>query len=113
MENSSSDDLWNILKSELLTSVENNIPHKMVTNKNKLPWVDNKLKIKINKAKRLHKQSRKNEKLKKKYKNLKKTKQKDMRTAYWKYIVNMILDLPVQEPEDSNKKDILRTFLHT
>ena len=27
-----------------------------------------------------------------------------MRKAYWKYIENMIFDLPVQEPEDNTRK---------
>ena len=34
--------------------METNIPHKLTTGKKKLPWVDDQLSLKLNKAKRLH-----------------------------------------------------------
>jgi hypothetical protein len=35
-------------------SMKTNIPHKLTTGKKKLPWVDDQLSLKLNKAKRLH-----------------------------------------------------------
>jgi hypothetical protein len=43
--NSSTNDLWNTFTDGLLKSVKKNIPQKTITNKKKLPWVDNTLTI--------------------------------------------------------------------
>jgi len=103
-ETSSSNDLWKLFKDNLLSSIEANIPHKMITNKKKLPWVDDKLRIKINKVKRLHKKRKNGNKQLHRFKNMKRTLQQDMKKAYWKYIEKMIFDLPEHEPSDNKTK---------
>ena len=102
--NSTSEQLWKEFKDNILKSIEENIPQKTITNKKKLPWVDNKLKLKINKTKRLYGKRKNSPEQMQKYKKTKKSLQQDMRKAYWKYIENMIFDLPVQEPEDNTRK---------
>jgi hypothetical protein len=62
--------------------METNIPHKLTTVKKKLPWVDDQLRLKLNKAKRLHRKRKNSEAQMKKYKHIKKTIQQDMRKAY-------------------------------
>jgi len=91
-------DMWNIFKSKLTESVENNIPHKLLSYKNRLPWIHNNLRKMINRKNKLYYKMKKDKKYSEKYKNLKKQVQKEQRTAYWSYIENMILDLPVNEP---------------
>ena len=92
--------LWNTFKDGLLKTVNKNIPQKTITSKMKLPWITNKLRIQINKNKRLHRKSKTNSKLKDKYKNNRSKLQADIRRAYWGYIENMIFDLPVNEPDN-------------
>lgn len=91
-------DMRNIFKSKLIESVENNIPHKLLSYKNRLPWIHNTLGKMINRKNKLYYKMKKDKKYSEKYKNLKKQIQKEQRTAYWSYIENMILDLPVNEP---------------
>ena len=43
------DTLWIIFKTELITSIESNVPHKMITYKHRLPWVTHNLRKLINK----------------------------------------------------------------
>ena len=68
----------------------------------RLPWITNNLRIQINRNKRLHRKCKTNSKLKDKYKNNKRQLQSDIRKAYWnyRYIENMIFDLPVNEPDN-------------
>ena len=100
------DKLWNIFKEGLLTSINKNIPQKKITNNMKLPWITNKLRLQINRNKRLHRKCKNNSKLKDKYKNNKRLLQSDIRKAYWHYIENMIFDLPVTEPDNPCTKRI-------
>ena len=93
------DELWDIFKNGLLTSINNNIPQKTITSKMKLPWVNNKLRKQINRNKRLHRKCKTNTSLRDKYKNNRRTLQSDMRKAYWTYIENMIFDLPVNDSD--------------
>jgi hypothetical protein len=99
-----SDNLWKIFKEQLLNSMETNIPHKLTTGKKKLPWVDDQLRLKLNKAKRLHRKRNNSEAQMKKYKHIKKTIQQDMRKAYWEFIEQMIFNILDQEPDECRKK---------
>ena len=94
------DELWKLFKEGLLTSVDKNIPQKKITNSMKLPWITNKLRLQINRNKRLHRKCKTNSNLKDKYKNNKRQLQSDIRKAYWHCIENMIFDLPVNEPDN-------------
>ena len=100
------DKLWDIFKTSLLTSINNNIPQKTITNRMKLPWVNNKLRKQINRNKRLHRKCKTNPSLRDKHNNNKRILQSDMRKAYWTYIENMIFNLPV---DDSDTQCFKRT----
>ena len=102
---SNTNELWQTFKEDLIKTISTNIPQKQITHKMKLPWITDQLRIKINKTKRLHKKSKKNHHLQIRYKHMKKTLQADMRSAYWHYIENMILDLPIEELGTTNKKN--------
>ena len=90
------DSLWNTFKVNLITSIEQNIPTKMITYKHRLPWVTNNLRKLINKKNRAYSNRKQNPH---KFKELKKLVQKELRTAYWQYIEKMIYDIPVNEPD--------------
>ena len=100
------DKLLDIFKTSLLTLIHNNIPQKTITNRMKLPWVNNKLRKQINRNKRLHRKCKTNPSLRDKHNNNKRILQSDMRKAYWTYIENMIFDLPV---DDSDTQCFKRT----
>jgi hypothetical protein len=84
--------------------MKTNIPHKLTTGKKKLPWVDDQLRLKLNKAKRLHRKRKNSEAQMKKYKHIKKTIQQDMRKAYWEFIETIFFNIPDQEPDECRKK---------
>lgn len=90
--------LWELFKSNLTTSVEKNIPSKILRNKHRLPWITDKLRREINKKNKLFKK-RKDIKYTDKYKKMKAHVQKEQRKAYWDYIDKLICDLPVNEPD--------------
>ncbi|XP_071123809.1 uncharacterized protein [Mytilus edulis] len=73
-------DMWNTLKTNLTQSVENNIPHKFLTYKNRLPWIHNNLRKMINRKNKLYYKMKQNTKYADKYKHLKKQVQKEQRT---------------------------------
>jgi hypothetical protein len=50
------DTLWNIFKTELITSIESNVPHKMIAYKHRLPWVTPNLRKLINKKNKAERQ---------------------------------------------------------
>jgi hypothetical protein len=50
------DTLWNIFKTELITSIESNVPHKIITYKHHLPWVTSNLRKLINKKNKAERQ---------------------------------------------------------
>ena len=103
-ETATSDNLWKIFKEQLLNSMETNIPHKLTTGKKKVPWVDDQLRLKPNKAKRIHRKRKNSEAQMKKYRHIKKTNQQDMRKAYWEFREKMIFNIPDQEPDECRKK---------
>ena len=83
-------------------SISKNIPTKTIKYDNKLPWISDELRKKINKyrrklRKRQPKQKPKNEALKK----LKREIQKEQRQGYWRYIENMIFDIPIPDQESN------------
>ena len=56
------DTLWNTFKVNLITSIEQNIPSKMITYKHRLPWVTNELRKLINKKNRAYSKRKENKK---------------------------------------------------
>jgi hypothetical protein len=79
-------------KNDIINSIESNIPHKLFTYKKRLPWINNNLRKLINKKNKYHRKKNQNPSM---YKKLKHTVQKEQRKAYWKYIENIIFDLPI------------------
>jgi hypothetical protein len=48
-EKSDTNILWNTFKNDIINSIESNIPHKLFTYKQRLPWINNNLGKLINK----------------------------------------------------------------
>jgi len=95
------DTIWNTFKNDLQTSINKNIPTKTIKHANKLPWVSDNLRKKMNNLRRKlskNKTRQKSDKLK----DLKREIQKEQRQEYWKYIENMIFDMPI--PDQDNTK---------
>ena len=96
------DSMWNLFKDSLQMSISKNIPTKTTKYDNKLPWISDELRKKMNKyrrklRKRQSKQKPKSEELKK----LKREIQKEQRQGYWRYIENMIFDIPIPDQESN------------
>ena len=94
------DTLWNIFKTELITYIESNVPHKMITYEHRLPWVTPILRKLINKKNKAYNNRKKHPE---KCKKLKNAVQKELRAAYWNYIEKIIRDLPINEPSHSSR----------
>ena len=95
MIGSSCNDLWDYFKTHITSSIDTNIPSKMLTYKHKLPWVRNSLSRFIKKKNKLYK---KGQTCPQKYKEIKQTIQREIRKSYWNYIEKIICDLPIDEP---------------
>jgi hypothetical protein len=89
------DTLWNIFKTELITSIESNVPYKMITYKHRLPWVTPDLRKLINKKNKAYNNRKKHPEKNSKLKN---SVQKELRAADCNYIEQIICDLPINEP---------------
>ena len=101
-EKSDTNILWNTFKNDIINSIESNIPHKLFTYKQRLPWINNNLRKLINKKNKYHRKKNQNPSM---YKKLKHTLQKEQRKAYWKYIENIIFDLPIKDSDQHQYSD--------
>jgi hypothetical protein len=81
--------------SKLITSIESNVPHTIITYKHCFPWVTHNLRKLINKKNKAYNNRKKHPGKFKKFKN---AVQKELRAAYWNYIEKIICDLPIYEP---------------
>jgi ABC-type lipoprotein release transport system permease subunit len=63
------DTLWNNFKTELITSIESNVPHKLITYEHRLPWVTPILRKLINKKNKAYNNRKKHPEKWKKLKN--------------------------------------------
>lgn len=94
-------ELWNTFKDNLQASISKNIPTKLIKHDNKLPWISHDLRKKMNNYRRKLAKSKKCHKHKSdKLKQIKSEIQKEQRQAYWKYIENMIFDIPIPEQDN-------------
>jgi hypothetical protein len=75
-EKSDTNILWNTFKNDIINSIESNIPHKLFTYKQRLPWINNNLRKLINKKNKYHRKKNQNPSM---YKKLKHTVQKEQR----------------------------------
>ena len=82
------DELWNLFKNSLDSSIKVHIPHNMAKVKDNLPWISLDLKRLIKKRDRCYKTMKKSNNLthKSKFKDLKRAVQRNLRRAYWSYI---------------------------
>ena len=101
-EKSDTNILWNTFKNDIINYIESNIPHKLFTYKQILPWINNNLRKLINKKNKYHRKKNQNPSM---YKKLKHTVQKEQRKAYWKYIENIIFDLPFKDSDQHQYSD--------
>ena len=91
--------LWDEFKTCLSKTLSENIPEKILKQRN-LPWITNDLRRKINKLKKKMLKCKKSGIQKNNIiKSLKSQIQKEQREAYWKYIENMIFDIPVSDSD--------------
>ena len=82
--------------------MEQNIPHKLVTYRQKLPWINNNLSKLI---KKITNTTGRKTKILQYIKKLKHTVQNEQRKAYWKYIENIIFDLPIKDSDPHQYSD--------
>ena len=101
-EKSDTNILWNTFKNDIINSIESNIPHKLFTYKQRFPWINNNLCKLINKKNKYYRKKKQNSSI---YKKLKHTVQKEQRKAYWKYIENIIFDLPIKDSDQHQYLD--------
>ena len=75
-------------------SISKNIPTKTIKYDNKLPWISDELRKKMNKYRRKLRKRQSKPKLKsEELKKLKREIQKEQIRGYWRYIENMIFDI--------------------
>jgi hypothetical protein len=58
-EKSDTNILWNTFKNDIINSIESNIPHKLFTYKQRLPWINNNLRKLINKKNKYYRKKTK------------------------------------------------------
>ena len=80
------DVLWNMFKTTLLTAVNEHVPHRNASNRDRPPWITAKIKKMINARNHLYKkiQTKPSDSRKEKLKALKKCIKKATKQAYWK-----------------------------
>ena len=83
---------WTVFKNKMHQLIEKFIPSKVIRPSRDLPWMTKELKHKIRQKNRWYKKSkeRKSHKVWSKYKWLQKEVKKEMQTAYWNYITNVL-----------------------
>lgn len=81
--------LWTIFKSNILKSVEKNVPSVHRKNKYSLPWINYKLRRNLKKKARLYKHAKKHNSWSK-YKQFQKECKKQFRSAEWNHVNNII-----------------------
>ena len=99
--------LWDTFKSNLLRAVQQFVPHRTSTTRDRPPWITSEVKKLLQKRNRLFKKVKQNptDKRKEKLRSLKRKITKATKEAYWSYTENLITETDSQ----SNKK--LWTFI--
>ena len=103
-ETYSTNDLWEMFKKRVQAAIDKHIPTKMAKYKNGFPWIDRSLKSLIRRLKRNYKQKFKSEAQKSHYRKFKNHVQKTIRSAYWKYIDEIITPPSTEDPSPSQKR---------
>ena len=98
-------ELWNTFKQNLEDVIQENVPTKTLRTKERSPWINDSLKKKIRKLKKLFKKqkgSSKQSRASEFYRSHRALVQKETRRAYWNYINNIVSD------EEGNSKEFWR-----
>ena len=91
-DNMTVEEMWQDYHSTLTLLQDKHIPHKMVTNKQKLPWIDVKIQRLLRRKHRAYNRARESQSCRhwKLYRNIRQTAQKASRKAYWAYINQIV-----------------------
>ena len=84
-EKSDTNILWNTFKNDIINSIESNIPHKLFTYKQRLPWINNNVRKLINKKNKYHRKKNQNPSMYKKTETYAKLTGNILRTSYLTY----------------------------
>ena len=93
-------EMWSSFKNELHNAVEKYIPSKQARKKNRLPYVDSKLRRLTRKRNKLHR------KKDPRYRTIKHAVQSKLRATHWRYIEDVITpsDCTTEAAHASNKR---------
>jgi hypothetical protein len=109
IEHASVEDLWTTFKDDLLSAIDDHVPHRMSSTRDRPPWITTKVKKMIKSRNHLYQKQKANptESKKEKLRKLKKQISKDTIVAYWNYTESILND---SENNSNNKK--LWTFIN-
>ena len=85
------DKLWNYFKTNLLKTVDENVPSKMTRPKKSLPWINRNLTKQLKKKSRLSRKAKSSGKWEK-YRHFSKEVKRNIRKAEWNHVNNVIKD---------------------
>ena len=110
-------ELWNTFKTDLLQTINENIPSKMFRTNTSTPWIRGKAKRVLRRKARLYKRAKKTNNWTR-YRKCQRDTKRDLRKAEWSYIKNTINDglkqnnsKPFWKYVKSKKEDILEFHL--
>ncbi len=107
-QNANVNSLWEIFKSQLQSAIKQHVPHRRSSNRDRPPWITQKVRRLIRSRNRLFKkiQQHSTDARRERLKTLKKSIQKASKEAYWTYTESLITE---DNKNSSNKK--LWTFI--
>ena len=111
-DTSDTESMWNIFKSRLTKAIEEFIPHRVCSNRDRPPWITAGVKKLIRAKDHLFKKSksRPTNNRKEKLKTLKKAINKASKQAYWKYTETILTES--EENQNSNNKKLWTFVKH-
>ena len=111
-DTSDTESMWNIFKSRLTKAIEEFIPHRVCSNRDRPPWITAGVKKLIRARDHLFKKSksRPTNNRKEKLKTLKKAINKASKQAYWKYTETILTES--EENQNSNNKKLWTFVKH-
>ena len=109
--------LWNILKTDLLHSIKQHIPHKTTSKKDRPPWIKGKVRSMIRARHRIHKKiktTKENTQLmemERKMRDLKHNIRRETRKAYWDYVESIMVPND-EKPYNKDSKKLYSFIKH-
>ena len=95
------ENLWTCFKTNLLETVDKNVPSKMSRPKNSSPWINRNISKQLKKKNRLYRKAKSSGKWEK-YRHFSKEGKKNIRKAEWNHVNNVIKD----SLEENNTKPL-------